>query len=186
MARLERSTHYKAVNFDVKRNNRVYSFDWELLIMVRNNLETLLIYYSVVDLFEDKKKYVRNQKHSREERNKMDHICIRLYEPANASSLCVVKFLTSICINDLAMAKMIIYKKTKKFYLFVLFILIYYLVIVERKTKIIFQECDIDNHLNQNCNAVENEYSKLIVESCESWKVVGSSVMRRFKISSTG
>ena len=55
MARLERSTHYKAVNFDVKRNNRVYSFDSELLIMVRNNLDTLLIYYSVVDLFEEKK-----------------------------------------------------------------------------------------------------------------------------------
>ena len=49
MARLERSTHYKAVDLDVKRNNRVYSFDWEL-IMVRNNLDTLLIYYSVVDL----------------------------------------------------------------------------------------------------------------------------------------
>ena len=57
MARLERSTHYKAVDLDVKRNNRVYSFDWEL-IMVRNNLDTLLIYYSVVDLFE-KKKYAR-------------------------------------------------------------------------------------------------------------------------------
>ena len=111
MARLERSTHYKAVDLDVKRNNRVYSFDWEL-IMVRNNLDTLLIYYSVVDLFEKKKVREKNQKHSREERNKMEHICIRLYESANyASSWCVVscKFLTSICINDLAMAKMIIY-----------------------------------------------------------------------------
>ena len=44
-----------------------------------------------------------------------------------------------------------------KFYLFVLFILVYYLIIVERKTKIIISgmPCDIDNNLNQNCNAVD-------------------------------